>query len=122
MSLAAILKRLDAIEAKLNLDRTTGNWIRGWSGELIWDSWDMDAVDNGAAARLHAELETMAERLRAQPDWTEPTEAQKAEAMRGLDEAVERMRAERQALRDFTAYVEAELARGVPLGEIRDPA
>jgi hypothetical protein len=29
-----------------------------------------------------------------------------------------RIRAERQAIRDFTAYVEAKLAEGVPLAEV----
>jgi hypothetical protein len=38
-----------------------------------------------------------------------------------LRPAAKRIRAERQAIRDFTAHVEAELAAGKSLGEISDP-
>jgi hypothetical protein len=34
-NLSAILKRLDAIEAKLNINRSVGNWVRSLSGALV---------------------------------------------------------------------------------------
>jgi hypothetical protein len=46
---------------------------------------------------------------------------QRAEARCALDEVIAQMRAERRAVRDFTAYVEAELAAGKSQGEIADP-
>jgi hypothetical protein len=93
----------------------------GSAGALVWVSWDADAPpDHDPLPRLLAEMETIAERLRSQPGYQPPTEAQAAETRRELDEVVERMRAEREALRAFTAHVKAELARGVPLGEITD--
>jgi hypothetical protein len=71
----------------------------------------MDAPpDHDPLPQLTEEMERMAERLRSQPDWKEPTESQKAEAVRGFDEALERMRAQRQGLRDFTAKVERQRA------------
>jgi hypothetical protein len=122
MSLAAILKRLDAIEAKLNLDRKTGNWVRNLSGALVWDAWDMDAPPgHDPTPGILDQLHRIRERLQAEPGWKEPTEAQKADARSGIEEAFERIRSERQAIRDFTAHVEAELAKGVPLSGISDP-
>jgi hypothetical protein len=119
MSLAAILKRLDAIERKVNMNRDVGNWVRSYTGAVIWDRWDMDAPPEfDPLPGLLDDTELTAERLRSQPGWTEPTEAQKVEAVRAFDEMIERMRAERQAIRDFTAFVEGKLAEGVPLAEI----
>jgi hypothetical protein len=122
MSLASILKRLEAIEAKLNLDRKTGNWVRNLSGALVWDSWDMDAPpEHDPTPGILDQLQRIRERLQAQPGWTEPSEAEKAAAGRLFEDALERIRAGRQAIRDFTAHVEAELAAGKSLGEITDP-
>jgi hypothetical protein len=56
------------------------------------------------------QLQRIRERMQAQEGWKEPTEGEKAEAKCGLDEALERMRAERQAVRAFTAQVERERA------------
>jgi hypothetical protein len=56
--------------------------------------------------------------LEAQEGWKEPDEAEKAEGRRAFEDAIERIRAERQAIRDFTAHVERELAAGKSLGEI----
>jgi hypothetical protein len=47
--------------------------------------------------------------------------AQKADGRRAFEEAFERIRSERQAVKDLTAFVEAELAAGKTLGEISDP-
>jgi hypothetical protein len=33
-SMASILARLERIE---HIDRTTGIWVRTWSGEIVWD-------------------------------------------------------------------------------------
>jgi hypothetical protein len=66
------------------------------------------------------QLQRIRERMQAEPGWKEPTEAQKADARSGIEEAIERIRAERRAIRDFTAHVEAELAAGKTLGEIGD--
>jgi hypothetical protein len=46
----------------------------------------------------------------AQPDYKPPMPDQLERGRRAFDAALERIRAERQALRDFTAFVEAELA------------
>jgi hypothetical protein len=109
MSLAAILKRLDAIEAKLNINRSVGNWVRSLSGALVWDSWDMDAVpDYDPGPRILDQLQRIRERFQAQPGWKEPTEAEKAQAGRPFEDALARLRAERQAVKDFTAHVEAD--------------
>jgi hypothetical protein len=122
MSLAAILKRLDAIESRLNIKRDTGNWVRNHSGALIWDAWDMDKPpEHDPTPGILEQLARIRERLQTEPGWTEPTEAEKAEGRRAFDEAIERIRAERQAVRAFTAFVEAELAAGKTLGEISDP-
>jgi hypothetical protein len=122
MSLAAILKRLDAIEAKLNINRSVGNWVRGQSGALVWDSYDLDAPpEHDPTPNILDQLHRIRERLRAEPGWKEPTEAEKAEGRRAFDEAIERIRSERQAIRAFTAYVEAELAAGKSLAEVSDP-
>jgi hypothetical protein len=122
MSLAAILKRLDAIEAKLNINRSVGNWVRSLSGALVWDPWDMDAApDYDPAPRILEQLQRIRERMEADPDWKEPTPEQLEDGRRAFEDAIERIRAERQAIRDFTAHVEAELAAGKSLGEISDP-
>jgi hypothetical protein len=122
MSLAAILKRLDAIEAKLNMDRSVGNWVRSLSGALVWDSWDMDAPpEYDPTPRILDQLQRIRERMEADPDWKEPTPDQLEDGRRAFEDAIERIRAERQAVKDFTAHVEAELAAGKSLGEIADP-
>jgi hypothetical protein len=88
MSLASILKRLEAIEAKLNLDRKTGNWVRNLSGALVWDSWDMDAPpEHDPTPGILDQLQRIRERLQAQPGWTEPSEAEKAAAGRLFEDA-----------------------------------
>jgi hypothetical protein len=120
-SCPSILKRLDAIEAKLNINRSVGNWVRSLSGALVWDPHDLDAVADGAMDRVQAQLEEMAKRMRGSPDYVPLTPTQVEDAKRALDEAIERIRAERQAIRDFTAFVEAELAKGVPLSAISEP-
>jgi hypothetical protein len=110
-SMASILARLEHIER--NLDRNTGNWVIGLSGQIIWDPWDPDDVEDGALERIQNEIELIGKRI-AQ-EWPDPTEAEKADARRGLDEVLERYRAERQALRDFTAKIERERAeKGAP--------
>jgi hypothetical protein len=122
MSLASVLARLDRLEKHLNLDRKTGNWVRSLSGALVWDSYDLDALpEHDPGPRILEQLQRIRERLQAEPGWTEPTEDEKAAAGRAFDEAIERIRAERQAVRDFTAFVEGELAKGVPLSAISDP-
>jgi hypothetical protein len=122
-TLSAILKRLDAIEAKLNMDRSVGNWVRNLSGALVWDSWDMDKPpEHDPGPRILDQLQRIRERLQAEPGWTEPTEAEKAEGRRAFDDAIARIRAGRQAVKDFTAWVESELAAGKSLGEISDQA
>jgi hypothetical protein len=111
MSLAALERRLAAIAAKLAINRNVGQWVRGLDGTIIWDPWDMDAVpESDPLPRLRERLETMAERLRSQPGCEPPTEAQKAKTQRGLDEALARIRAERQAVRDFSDMIERERA------------
>ncbi len=59
---------------------------------------------------MRAQLDLIAERRKTQPDHEPPTPAQLEDAKRGLDEVLERMRAERQALRDFTEKVAQERA------------
>jgi hypothetical protein len=99
--------------------RTTGQWVRAASGEIVWDSWDMDAPpDHDPMPGILDALERTAKNLREGRDWKEPTEEQKAETRRVLEERRERQRAERQAVRDFTAFVERELAAGKSLSEI----
>jgi hypothetical protein len=110
-SLAARIARLEAI---MNVRRDVGQWVRNLAGSLVFDPWGADAApDHDAAARLLAESDVTAERL--------ATQSTPASARDNLDAAVAPIAAGRQALRDFSAYVEAELARGVPLGEIADP-
>jgi hypothetical protein len=71
----------------------------------------MDAPpENDPTPRILAQLELTRERLRAQPGWQEPTEEQKADGRRALDEAIERIRAELQAVRDFSDAYERERA------------
>jgi type I site-specific restriction endonuclease len=94
--------------------RTTGYWVIGLSGQLIWDPWDFpEPTEEEAAATLTSltqRLEDMAAKARAQPDWTEPSEQQKAEATRRLEEKMESYRAQKAAVRAFTAKVERERA------------
>jgi hypothetical protein len=121
-NLSTILRRLDAIESKLNIRRDTGNWVRNHSGALIWDDWDMDKPPEAdPSPRILEQLQRIRERMQAQEGWKEPSEAEKAEGRRAFDEAIERIRSERQAIRAFTAYVEAELAAGKSLAEVSDP-
>jgi hypothetical protein len=122
MSLAAILKRLDAIEAKLNINHSVGNWVHNHSGALIWDPWDMDKPpEHDPTPGILEQLARIRERMDADPEWKPPTPDQLEDGRRAFDSALERIRAERQAIRDFTAFVEAELAAGKSLGEIGDP-
>jgi hypothetical protein len=108
---AATLRRLEKLEA--SAPSNVGNWVTGLSGQLVWDPWDPEPTEEKAAATLASlmrQMDMLAERRRAQPDYVPPTEAQKAEATARFEEMVERMRAERQALRDFTAKIERERA------------
>jgi hypothetical protein len=57
-----------------------------------------------------AEIDRTAKHMRASPDWKVPTEAQKADGRRAFEEAIERIRAERQAVRDFSDKIERERA------------
>jgi hypothetical protein len=112
---------LAQIKAKLNPPPRSkvGNWVRTRAGALIWDPWDMDAPpDHDPMPGILDALERTAKNLREGRDWKEPTEEQKAETRRVLEERRERQRAERQAVRDFTAFVERELAAGKSLSEI----
>jgi hypothetical protein len=52
--------------------------------------------------------------------WKEPTEAQKADARSGIEEAFQRIRAGRQAVKDFTAHVAGQGRAAV--GDIRPAA
>jgi hypothetical protein len=107
-----LIRKLVALEA--NAPSKTGNWVRGLSGQLIWDEWDFPepTAEEAAAtlARLMATMDATAERLKSQPGWTEPTEAEKAEAISGLEEARERYEEEKRQVRAFTAQVERERA------------
>ena len=58
--------------------------------------------------------------MEADPDWKPPTPDLIEDGRLTFDPALERIRAERQAARDFTAHVEAELAAGKSLSEIGD--
>jgi hypothetical protein len=91
-----------------------GNWVIGLSGQLVWDPWDFPepTPEEAAATRasLTQRLEEMAIKLRASPDYKPPTEEQKAEANRRLEERMESYRAEKAAVRAFTAKVERERA------------
>jgi hypothetical protein len=90
------LRRLEKLEAAAPTG--AGNRVIGLSGRIVWDSWDPSAIsDDDAAATLSSLLDRMeltAERLRSQPDYESPTDAQRADARCGLDEVVERYRAE----------------------------
>jgi hypothetical protein len=109
-------KLLAKIKAKLAEPprSTTGNWVIGISGNIIWDPWDFPepTAEEAAATRAHwiQQMEQIGERLRAQPGYVPPTEADKAESRRRLDEAVERYEAEKAAVRAFTAKIERERA------------
>ena len=77
--------------------------------------------DHDPMPRILEQLATIAERNRARPGWKEPTPEQPEDGRRAFDDAIRRIRAERQMLRDFTAFVEAKLAAGKTLGDIADP-
>jgi hypothetical protein len=106
------LNRIEKLEAKA--PGKTGNWVRALSGEIIWDPYDFPepTAEEGAAtkARLIAEMDQIAARLRTEKGWKEPTPEQIAETKCGLDEVLEKMQAEKQIVRDFTAQVERERA------------
>jgi hypothetical protein len=75
----------------------TGQWVRGLNGNVIWDPYDMDAPpDHDPMPVILGQLALMAERRREQGDYREPTEEQKADVRRQLEEMIERHRAERQ--------------------------
>jgi hypothetical protein len=109
-ALNALLARIERLEKHLNLDRTASNWIRV-NGALIWDPWDMDAPpESDPVPRLLDELDCIRERLQAEPGYKPPTPEQLEDGRRAFDEAVESMRAERQAIRDFSDAYERERA------------
>jgi hypothetical protein len=86
----------------------------------VWDPWGMDAEpEHDPTPGIFEQLQRTRERLQAQPGWKEPTEAEKARAGRPFEDALARLRAERQAVKDFTAHVER--AKGVPLSAISGP-
>jgi hypothetical protein len=118
-ALNALLAHIERLEKHLNLDRTAGNWVRAAGGQLIWDPWDMDAPpESDPVPRILGQIATIRERLQAEPGYKPPTPEQLEDGRRTFDEAIARIRAERQAIRDFTAYVEAELAAGRSRAEI----
>ena len=109
-SLAAILRRLDAIEAKLNVNRTTGQWVRGPNGNVIWDATDLDTLpDHDPLPLLIEQMNRTAERLRAQPGDEPPTPEQLVDGRRAFDDAIARIRAERRGIRDFSDAHQAML-------------
>jgi hypothetical protein len=67
--------------------------------------------------RILEQLDRIRERNRSQPGWEAPTDEQKDEGKRAFEDAIERIRAERQAIRDFSVFV-AGLAARQSLGEI----
>jgi hypothetical protein len=64
--------------------RTTGNWVIGLNGQLVWDPWDFpEPTEEEAAATLSSlsqRLDDMAAKARARPDYKPPTEEQIEEA------------------------------------------
>jgi hypothetical protein len=55
-TLQSILARLEKIERTLNIDRTVGQWVRGWNGEVIWDPWDPDDISEEEARATRESL------------------------------------------------------------------
>ena len=109
-SLAAILKRLDAIEAKLSPSRGVGQWVRGLGGAIIWEPTDLDAPpDHDPLPLLIEQMNRTAERLRAQPGDEPPTPEQLVDGRRAFDDAIARIRAERRGIRDFSDAHQAML-------------
>ena len=75
------LRRIEKLEAKTPKH---GQWGRGLSGQMIWDPWNPEPTEeeaHAAAERVRARIEGIAERMRADPDWRESTEAEKAETI-----------------------------------------
>lgn len=109
-------KLLAKIKAKLEEPprSKTGNWVIGLSGNLVWDPWDFPEPSGEEAAastaRILAQLDRTRERLRAQPGYEPPTEAQLEEGRRPFEGLREKYEAEKAAVRAFTAKVEAERA------------
>jgi hypothetical protein len=64
--------------------RTTGNWVIGLNGQLVWDPWDFpEPTEEEAAATLSSlsqRFDDMAAKARARPDYKPPTEEQIEEA------------------------------------------
>jgi hypothetical protein len=115
-----ILARLERIEKRLALPTGAGNWIRV-NGALIWDPWDMGALpDHDPTPRILDQLTFIRERMEAQPGYTPPTKSELEDGWRAFEDAIERIRAQRETLRAFTRHVEAELAAGKTLAEIGD--
>jgi hypothetical protein len=100
----------EAVEQPLALPASAIGFI-GLSGDIIWTrgTWTRRRITIRCRS-LPRKWNVWPSACESQPDWKEPTESQKAEAVRGFDEALERMRAQRQGLRDFTAKVERERA------------
>jgi hypothetical protein len=66
----------------------------------------MDAPpESDPLPRLVEEMDLIAERVRTQADYKPPTPEQLEDGRRAFEACIERIRAERQALRDFTAFV-----------------
>jgi hypothetical protein len=53
--------------------------------------------------------------MEARSGWTPPRAEQLEHGRRAFEKSIKRIRAERQAIRNFTAYVLAKLAEGAPL-------
>jgi hypothetical protein len=108
----ATLRRLEKLEAAAPTG--AGNWVIGLSGTLIWDPWDYPepTAEEGAAAlaQVMRQIDQIAERMRAEPNYVPPTEKEKREVRRTLDEAIERMQAEKAKVREFTVRIERERA------------
>jgi hypothetical protein len=91
--------------------RTTGQWVRAASGEIVWDPWDMDAPpDHDPLPGILRQLDLIEERRRQRGDCREPTPEQLEDGRRAFEDALERIRAERQAIRNFSDAYERERA------------
>jgi hypothetical protein len=82
--------------------------------KVLTDPWDFPEPTPGEARaareRMLRQLDQIAERMRSQPDWKEPTPKQKKEAICALAELCESMEAEKAKVRAFTAKIERERA------------
>jgi hypothetical protein len=78
--------RLEKLEADKPSDH--GQWVRGLSGKMIWDPWNpVLTEDETRAAResMIRQMDQIAARLRADPNWKEPTAAERAQLRKDLE-------------------------------------